>query len=182
MQLLKSEIRRSLVERLKKQSPKTRIRKSRSIEKRLFQTKAFKKAETIMFYVSLPEEVHTRQMIRRSLRLGKRVVVPRLEKKDLKPVEIHHMTKDLVRGRFGIFEPKRRLRAVAPRKIDLAIVPGVAFDAKKNRLGRGDGYYDRFLKKLRRRVPVIGLAYKLQKVSSLPTSPRDFPITTLIAA
>jgi len=181
MASLKSEIRRSILERLKKQSLNVRIRKSREIEKRLFQRKEFRKAKTVMFYVSLPEEVSTQRMIKRSLALGKQVVVPRLEKNILRPIEIRDMKKDLAPGRFGILEPKKRRRSVALRRINLVIVPGVAFDARGNRLGRGGGYYDRFLKRLSGRIPLIGLAFKLQKVTTLPTSSRDIPVTTLIS-
>lgn len=180
--VLKAEIRRSLLERLKKQNPKIRIRKSRAIEKKLFQRKEFREAKTVMFYVSLPEEVNTRRMIQRSLRLGKRVVVPRVAHRHLEAVSIRNVTRDLARGRFGLLEPKKHLPTVSPWEIDLAVAPGIAFDAKGNRLGRGGGYYDRFLKRLSGRVPVIGLAFKLQRLSSLPTSSRDIPVTTLISA
>lgn len=182
MQSLKSEIRRSILERLKKQSCKARIRKSRAIEQKLFQRKEFRKAEMVMFYMSLPEEVQTRRMIRRAFSLGKRVALPRLEKNAIKPFEIRSLTKDVVPGRFGILEPKKGKRPVTTRQIDLVVVPGVAFDAKGNRLGRGGGHYDRFLKRLKGRIPMIGLAYRLQKLPTLPISSRDVPVNALIAA
>ena len=181
MRSLKLEIRRSILERLKKQSPKTRVRKSRDIEERLFKRKAFRKAKVIMFYASLPEEVNTHRMIERALRLGKRVVLPRLDGKRLQPIEIHDMRKDVAAGRFGILEPRKTLRTITPRDIDLVIAPGIAFDSRGNRLGRGGGYYDRFLKRLTGQT-VIGLAFKLQTVSTLPTSSRDIPVTALISA
>ncbi|MFH1858265.1 MAG: 5-formyltetrahydrofolate cyclo-ligase [Candidatus Omnitrophota bacterium] len=182
MRTLKMEIRRSVLERLKKQKPKTRIRKSCEIEKKLFRRKEFREAETVMFYVSLPEEVNTRRMIRHALRLGKRVALPRLKGGCLVPVVIRDMVKDLAPGRYGILEPKRGKRSIALRRIDLVVVPGVAFDARHNRLGRGVGYYDRFLKRLKRRIPVIGLAYQVQRVLALPKSSQDIPVSILIAA
>lgn len=178
----KAEIRRSILERLKKQSPTARIRKSRAIEKKLFQKKVFQKAKTVMFYASLPEEVQTRAIIVKALAEGKRVLLPRLEGIRLQPKEIHDMTRDLVSGRFGILEPKRNFPSIPLREIDCVIVPGVAFDRKGNRLGRGGGYYDRFLKRLPRKTPSLGLAFRLQTVSALPTSSRDVPVTALIAA
>ena len=182
MQSTKTEIRRSILERLKKQSPKTRLSKSRIIEKRLFQRKEFQRAKTVMFYMSLPEEVNTRRMIRRTLALGKRVILPRLEKKAIRPVEILDLTKDVAPARFGIFEPRKNRRPVGIKEIDLVVAPGVAFDARGNRLGRGGGYYDRFLKRVKGRIPVIGLAFRLQKLRTLPVSSRDIPVTTLISA
>ena len=182
MQSTKTEIRRSILERLKKQSPKARLAKSRIIEKRLFQRKEFQRAKTVMFYMSLPEEVNTRRMIRRTLSLGKRVFLPRLEQNAVRPVAIRDPKKDVVPGRFGILEPKKDRRPAAVGEIDLVIVPGVAFDSKGNRLGRGGGYYDRFLRRLKGRIPMIGLAFRLQKFHTLPTSSRDIPVTTLISA
>ena len=180
MQSLKSEIRRSILERLKKQGRKARTQKSRVIEKKLFQRREFQNAKVVMFYLSLPEEVETRRMIRRALLLGKRVAVPKCEKGRLKPFEIRNL-KEVAPGRYGIFEP-RNARPIRIDLIDLIVVPGVAFDAKGNRLGRGKGYYDRFLKRVSGRIPVVGLAFKLQKLSALPTSSRDIPVTDLISA
>ena len=182
MQSTKTEIRRSILERLKKQSPKARLAKSRIIEKRLFQRKEFQRAKTVMFYMSLPEEVNTRRMIRRTLALGKRVILPRLEKKRIRPVEIRSLTKDVTLARFGISEPRKNRHPVDIKEIDLVVAPGVAFDAHGNRLGRGGGYYDRFLKRVKGRIPVIGLAFRLQKLHALPTSSQDIPVTTLISA
>lgn len=181
MASLKSKIRRSILERLKQQHPTARIRKSRVIEKKLFETEAFRMAQTILFYASLPEEVHTHRMIQRALRLGKRVALPRLEGKTLRAAEIHDVKEDLARGRYGILEPKRRLKTVPPQEIDLVVAPGVAFDSRGTRLGRGGGYYDQFLKRLNGQVPVIGLAYRLQKRATLPRSSRDIPVTALIS-
>jgi len=180
-QLLKSEIRRSVTERLKKQPVKTRLRKSRQIENKLFRKKEFQKAKTVMFYVSLPEEVGTRQMIARALRSGKRIVVPRLVQGRIRPVQIHRVKKDLKRGRYGILEPKRKT-PFNLRQIDVVVVPGVAFDRRKNRLGRGGGYYDRFLKRLHKQTTIIGLAYQLQLLPTLPVSSRDVPVRYLISA
>ncbi len=132
--------------------------------------------------MSLPEEVDTRGMIRRSLRLGKRVLVPRLTNRRLQPVKIRDVQKDLAPGRYGILEPKKHLKPVSLRTVDLVVVPGVAFDRRCNRLGRGGGYYDRFLKRIKRGIPFIGLAFQLQTVPSLPKSSRDVPVSTLISA
>jgi len=182
-QSLKSEIRCSLLERLKKQRRSTRLQKSCSIEKKLFERREFRRSRTVMFYVSLPEEVETHRMIRSALRLGKRVVVPSLEGRKIRPAEIFDFKKDLSPQRFGILEPRSgRKHLISSREIDLVVVPGIAFDAKGNRLGRGGGSYDRFLKRFKGRVPLIGLAFAFQKVSKLPTSLRDVPVTAVITA
>ena len=136
-----------------------------------------------MFYVSLPYEVDTHRMIRGALRLGKRVVVPSLEGKRIRPAEIFDFKKDLSPRQFGILEPRRgRTHLVSSREIGLVIVPGISFDAKGNRLGRGGGSYDRFLKRFKGRIPLIGLAFRFQKVPKLPTSLRDVPVSAVITA
>ncbi len=178
-----SEIRHALLERLKKQKPTTRRLKSRRIQTKLFHTREFRKAKMVLFYVSLPEEVETHSMIRRALRMGKRVVVPRVEGRRLIPSEVLHFKKDLARRTFGILEPKeKKMRPVRLRDIDLIVVPGVAFDAKGRRIGRGGGYYDRFLKRFKGRVSLIGLAFRFQKVTKLPTSFRDIPVDAVLTA
>lgn len=135
-----------------------------------------------MFYMSLADEVSTRRMIRRALSLGKRVLLPRLEKNRIRPFEIRDPKKDVAPGRFGILEPKKGWDPVPLGQIDLVVVPGVAFDSKGNRLGRGGGHYDRFLKRIKGRIPIVGLAFRLQKLRALPVSSRDIPVTTLISA
>ncbi|MBI4436243.1 MAG: 5-formyltetrahydrofolate cyclo-ligase [Candidatus Omnitrophica bacterium] len=168
---------------MKKQSRKARLQKSRTIEKKLFQRREFRRSHTVMFYVSLPEEVDTYRMIRLALRLGKRVVVPSLEGRRIRPAEVLDFKKDLSPQRFGILEPRSgRRRLVSSREIDLVVVPGIAFDAKGNRLGRGGGYYDRFLKRFKGRIPLIGLAFRFQRVIKLPTSLRDVPVSAVITA
>jgi len=96
--------------------------------------------------------------------------------------EVMDPDKDLVRGPYGIYQPKAHFEVFHPRSIDLAIVPGVAFDKKGNRLGRGMGYYDKFLTRLRPGVPTVGLAFKFQVVRKLPTLSHDRPVTKLLTA
>ena len=66
--------------------------------------------------------------------------------------------------------------------IDLIVVPGVAFDKKNIRLGRGHGYYDRFLSGLPKRTKTIGLAFDFQVLEDLPQDPHDVPVSTIITA
>ena len=69
------------------------------------------------------------------------------------------------------------------KNIDLVVVPGIAFDRLGNRLGRGGGYFDRFLAKLKKRnIPMFGLAFKFQVLKQLPVLSHDIPVTKLIFA
>ncbi|MBI2095361.1 MAG: 5-formyltetrahydrofolate cyclo-ligase [Candidatus Omnitrophica bacterium] len=79
-----------------------------------------------------------------------------------------------MKNSYGILEPVPDPSAlVEPAKVDLAVVPGVVFDRANHRLGRGRGFYDRFLKKLKAGTPKVGLAYAFQVVETVPVDTHD---------
>jgi len=88
-------------------------------------------------------------------------------------------------GAFGIKEPRTALRdrpecQFDPKQLDVILVPGRGFDVKRNRLGRGKGYYDRFFTKISPRCRLIGLAFDQQIIEFLPAEPHDRPMDLLI--
>ena len=183
VRLGKAELRRLLKGRLKALSKAERLRKNRQIQKAFFARAFFKNARTVLFYVSLPEEVDTWPMMERALKRGKRVLVPSLQKRRIVPSEVRRLKGDLRRGAYGIFEPRRQsFRPVGVEEIDLVVVPGIGFDRRGRRLGRGGGYYDRFLKRVRGQVPLVGLAFKVQRLERLPVEVHDVPVDYLICA
>ena len=164
-------------------SKKEKSRLSSQIEKKVFGLSRFKKAETVMFYVTHRSEVDTSEMIRRSLRIGKNVVVPKVEpakKGKMLAVRITCLEKDLERGIYGVFEPKLERCEVLERKsIDLILVPGLAFDVKGFRVGYGKGYYDRWLKSFSPKKR-IGLAFDFQLLKSVPKTRRDVRVGLIV--
>lgn len=95
--------------------------------------------------------------------------------------EITHCRRDLQgRGLFGLCQPARPWRRLPPERMDLVIVPGLAFDRNGHRLGRGGGYFDRFLEKVPAQVPRIGLAFRFQVVARLPRESHDQPVDRVI--
>ena len=181
----KDRIRKDILAKLRSQKDSERIAKSEQIKRRLFQDRSFQQAESVMFYMSKSYEVDTMAMIEEALGLGKRVIIPvtKTQEKSLIPSEIKDPKKDLVKGPFGICEPKKEyMNTMDPKDIDAVIVPGIAFDKKGNRIGHGQGYFDRFLKNLPSRTPTIGLAFKLQLVKRISAFPWDIPVTKLITA
>ena len=180
MKKTKRDIRKETLQQLTNQAPEELLKKSKIIEKKLLSTPEFKKAEFVMLYASKKEEVATKKIINEALRAGKRVALPRCTSQNrIVPKEI----KDdscLEKGIYGIYEPKKRERTVQPEKIDLFIVPGVAFDKKNNRLGRGKGYYDKFLKNLPPGKCSVGLAFDFQIVDNLPCDSHDIPVSKVI--
>lgn len=184
--MTKQEIREKILKKLKKQRKEQRKEKSLKIKKVLFSQPQFLEADTVMFYISKDGEVETQDMIIDALKMGKKVVVPvtLVKEKKIIPSQLKDFKKELGKGPYGIYQPKKEyIRKILPEDIDLAVVPGVAFDRSGNRLGRGGGYFDRFLVQFKRRkIPMFGLAFKFQLLKKLPVLPHDIPITKLIFA
>ena len=134
--------------------------------------------EVVMLYSALPDEVPTQKLIDELVAQGKMVLLPRVISDT--DMELHRYTgkQDLQTGAYGILEPRGEL-FTDYKAIDVAIVPGMAFDAEGHRLGRGKGYYDRFLS----RVPYlykIGLCFSWQMVDHIPCDEHDIVMDEVI--
>lgn len=165
---------------LKKHKEEDRARKSQSIKRKLFRTSVFKKAKVVMFYLSFGGEVDTQEMIKAAQKLGKIVAVPICagNRRVIRPCRLTDKSK-LKKGPYGICEPAVK-NLIKIKDLDLVIVPGLAFDKEGNRLGRGRGCYDYFLKKLSKDIPTIGLAFDFQILPTLPTTKTDTKVTEAI--
>ena len=163
---------------LSAQSVEERDKKSRAIQKKLFATPAFQRAGTVCFFVSMPMEVNTHPMIEEALRSGKTVLVPLvdLENKELKLKQIRDFRKDLSPGTLGILEPSSGARDADAGDVECVLVPGLVFDGKGNRLGRGGGFYDRLLAKLPAKTATLGLAFSFQVLPAIPLENHDRPV------
>ena len=182
---MKHKIRSHIKEKIKSCSALEKSKKSAIIQNRLFNQEEFKRAQLVMFYVSLRDEVDTLSMIDEAVKMGKRVCVPVILKEERRLIagEIKDREKDLERQHFGIYQPKSGMvREVPLEDIDLIIVPGIAFDKCNVRLGRGHGYYDRFLSALPDHTKTIGLAFDFQVLEDLPKDPHDIPVWKIITA
>lgn len=134
--------------------------------------------EIIMLYSALPDEVPTQTLMDELVALGKTVLLPRVINKTDMELRSYTGRKDLQEGAYGIMEPTGELFTDYD-KIDVAIIPGMAFDAEGHRLGRGKGFYDRFLA----RVPhlyKIGLCYSWQLVEHVPSDEHDIRMDQII--
>lgn len=180
----KQELRQAILERILKQKEDESSFKSRVILEKLLALPVFQRAKTILFYASIKGEVDTFAMIERAFALEKRVLLPVVRKREKRivPVAVSSLS-GLKKGAYGILEPESRDAAAVPlSEIDLVVVPGVAFDQKNNRLGRGAGYYDRFLSELPLMTPAVGLAFDCQVVQSIPgLEPHDRPVTQVLS-
>lgn len=173
----KNRLRESLRPRRQNLSPTDRSEKNRSILHQLENLPLFSKAHTILCYVSREEEVDTQQLLQTHLK-NKQWVIPITKGEKLKLSRLHRW-EDLVPKKFGILELEEiHQDPIEIQKIDLIIVPAIAFDRQGHRLGYGRGYYDQLLKETT--APTIGLAYSCQVVDRLPFEPHDVPVQHLL--
>ena len=172
----KEKIRRQMIRRLGEQPLHEKQKRSKSIQQQLFFSEEFKDASTILAYVSLPQEVDTREFIQEALKQGKRVGVPYILSGGSKMIP-SEITKNcrLERGPLGIEQPKDlQVKAIPMEEIDLVIVPALAYDRNNMRLGRGKGFYDAFLADdAAQELKTVGIAFSFQMVDLLPRAPHD---------
>lgn len=167
--MTKEQLRRRMLGLRRALPPDEVKRRSEAVLSHLLSHPIYRNSRTVHTYVSLEDEVDTWPLISGALEDGKRVVVPVVSDDDMLHCEVGP-TSEFVRGRFGLWEPKRR-REVEVEELDLVVVPGVAFDRRGYRLGFGRGYYDRFLS--RASAPKVGLAFDFQVVPRIPDDPHD---------
>lgn len=138
-----------------------------------------KAARTIMMYYSLPDEVNTHEAIDQLVAQGKRVVLPAVTGDTTMELRCYEGPHDLQGGFFHIMEPIGK-PFTDYESIDLVVVPGMGFDTRGNRLGRGKGYYDRFLA----RIPYIykiGICFPFQKMPGIPADENDVVMDEVIS-
>ena len=128
-------------------------------------------AEVVAAFCALPDEPATEAVLRRWAEQGKRLAVPRVEGDRMR--FFYYEPSKLVRGAFGIEEPSDEAALCPPTEIELMIVPGVAFTAAGDRMGRGKGYYDKYLCQSDFCGYTIGVGYAHQLLDQLPVEPHD---------
>jgi len=116
---------------------------SKDILEQLEQHERFIKAQVIMMYWSMDDEVYTHEFIKKWAN-KKRMILPVVNGNELNLKEFISLEEMIAGDKFGILEPNGNV-LVEPKEIDLIIVPGVAFDVRGNRMGRGKAYYDKLL-------------------------------------
>ncbi|HET7854410.1 MAG TPA: 5-formyltetrahydrofolate cyclo-ligase [Candidatus Methylomirabilis sp.] len=161
-------------------APADREERSRRIAERLRRLEAFWRARRVLFYAADGGEVETLPLLERWIEGGRKVILPRVEGETMILVEVDGL-KDLAPGYGGLLEPRSdRGRVVPWEEVEVALVPGLAFDLEGNRLGRGGGHYDRTLACIGPKVLKIGLAFDFQVVDRLPVEARDVPVDCVV--
>lgn len=168
----KQLLRRTLRQVLKNLSTQQRAVESACLMSLLEAHHRFKQAQTILLFHSLPDEPDTQQILLKYAS-RKRLLLPAVVGDAELELRNYSENLTLKPGKFGILEATGK-SFTDFSQIDLTIVPGVAFDLKGNRMGRGRGYYDRLLSKPSfQSVYKIGLCFHACLVDTLPTAPHD---------
>lgn len=187
----KAELRREILARRAAVAQEERDAWNRAIRFALLTSERWMAARTVLAYFAMPDEVATLGLLSAALADGKRLALPRClpREKRFEAVEVTDLARDLEMSRFrGLHEPARHLPAwdrARDGELDLAIVPGVAFDRKGHRLGFGAGMYDRFFAEWDGPAPEsrpwrLALAYSIQVAESLPADAHDQPVDEIL--
>ncbi len=181
----KPEMRTAMKAMLKGIGVKALAERSARVASRLAATPAWAGSDIVLSFLSMPHEIDTAEMIASARAQGKAVAVPRIEGDDIRFLLLPGDARELPRDTWGIPVPDPRWQ-----ELDLSLwthplvaAPGLAFDRQGNRLGRGRGYYDRFLVLARRQSPgiaAIGVALSEQLVESVPHAVTDQPLNGIV--
>lgn len=173
---------RKLIKEQKSQLDLSQIRRdSDAIINQLYKTSSYIQCNQLFCYVSFNQEVITRDIIQAALFQKKKTAVPKIVGDEMKFFYIESL-EELEPGILGILEPVTKSEAVPSKdECNLVIVPGLAFDRNRNRIGYGKGYYDRFfLKQKEALLRKTALAYDFQIVDSLPVNNYDEKVDQII--
>lgn len=168
---------RQFIRQLKQQH--NAIEESPAVISSLLTEPRFTRARTLLLYSALPDEVSTGEILDSLTNEGKTVLLPRVVNDTEMELRLYTGPADLLKGAYGILEPTGQL-FTDYQQIDVAVVPGMAFDNEGHRLGRGKGYYDRFLKKIPHTYK-IGVCFRWQLVDTVPSDPHDILMDCVVS-
>lgn len=166
----KKQIRKEVIAKRLQMSEEEVMQKSRIITKMVFELQEYVDANTIFCYVAFRNEVDTKELIEDAWKRGKCVAVPRVEGKVMNFYQIDSWD-DVRLGTMKIEEPISSCKKVDSRT-GFMLMPGVAFDVKRHRVGYGGGYYDKFLA-TGHDICTVAIAFENQMFENLPTEEHD---------
>ena len=157
--------------------------KTKAIEDRLFEFANFLESKVALLYINSDYEVRTDNIIKRSYNYNKIVVLPAFDPQQfkMKLMKVDAFDQDLKPGPRGVLEPDAdRCKIVPMDKVDIAIIPGLAFDEKGGRIGTGKGYYDRLIPRLAITTRKVALTFEEQIVQQVPMESHDKYVDIII--
>jgi 5-formyltetrahydrofolate cyclo-ligase len=176
----KSDLRQKIRAALHKISPAARSAASAQLCARLTEQSFWKNAATILFFAPLPDEADVWPLLEKMAAGEKIIALPRFDPADqiYTAGRVHNPRTEIGIGQFGIREPKAACAEIVWSRLDLILVPGVAFDLRGRRLGRGRGFYDRLLAETH--GVKCGIAFDEQLVEKIPAEAHDQPINFIL--
>ena len=179
----KSQIRKDIAKTFETFSESQINEKTRAIEGKLFEFANFLESRTALLYVQSDHEVQTSAIINKTLQYNKVVVLPSFDPEtfEMTLLKVDHPEKELKPGPRGVLEPDPDLCKIVPiDRIDIAIIPGIAFDEKGGRIGTGRGYYDRLIPKLAITTRKVSLTFEEQILQQIPLESHDKHVDIII--
>lgn len=177
--IIKKETRKNIIKERDKLDKVSKKAMDNEIIEKLIMSETYKKARGIFIYIGFGSEINTKIIIEDALNSGKEVYVPKIIKKYMILIKIDSL-ENLVTSSYGILEPIGDKNDFDVNKLDLIVMPGVAFDEICNRLGYGGGYYDKFLDKNNIECKKVALAYELQVLNKLEAEEHDVKVDSII--
>jgi 5-formyltetrahydrofolate cyclo-ligase len=176
----KSRLRSKVAAELKRLAADERAEASKQLRKLLEQQALWRNAKFILLFASMADEPDVWPLLADALASGRTVALPRFHAEQGAYVagQIIRADSDVRPGRYGIREPRESCPIIPLNRLDLVLVPGVAFDLDGHRLGRGKGYYDRLL--AMHDGPACGVAFDQQIVGRVPSGPHDVRLTAIL--
>jgi 5-formyltetrahydrofolate cyclo-ligase len=175
----KEQLRRELDRRRRAVTPEVSRRAGRAVLGHLEACPAFRAAARVALYSAQPDELPTRPCYEALRERGVEALFPRTQPGGLAFHSVRHW-EELSPGRYGVLEPPEAAPLRPLEETDLVLVPGLAFDAQGNRLGRGGGHYDAALPSGNRGPRIIGLAFAFQLVATVPHGSRDRRVDAIV--
>ena len=172
----KKALRKIIKVRVSAISPEERRKREEFLHNNLFSLPEFLSASSVLLFANLPDEIDTFSLIDKCIAMGKKVYLPVINGDDMTVAEF---TGEYRVGRYDIKEPVTpNSSLLTPHSIDFILVPGVAFSPNGYRLGRGKGYYDKFLSK--HPLYTVGVCFREQFYLDIPREPHDVPMHKVI--
>ncbi len=177
----KREIRKRVAQSLSGIGPEDAAARSATACERLAGLAEFGASEVVMAFLTIEGEVDTMPLIRRAWEAGKTVLLPKVrwEPREMFVVAWRSLDDPMVVGRYNIPEPACQ-EAWPVERIDLIVLPAMAYDPTGRRLGKGGGFYDRFLAQEGLRAVCCGLAFTEQVIDDVCDEPHDRPVDMLV--
>ncbi|MCK5113298.1 MAG: 5-formyltetrahydrofolate cyclo-ligase [Phycisphaerae bacterium] len=178
---MKNKLRREIKAKLHAMSHEDIRAASRCAVEHISQLAEFRDAKVVMLFLSIPGEVDTLPLAKLAWAEGKKVVAPTAcyNCRKMRPIECYEDEQHMFQHTHGLRGPAGK-DELSVDQIDLVIVPGLAFDRNRNRLGRGGGFYDRFLADKSLRAKTVGIAFDVQIVPEVPVHDNDKPVDRVV--